>query len=106
LAAAEANAMEIPVVTFAVTGCVDAIVDGRTGILVPVGDSDALAKGAIAYLQDESLRREHGRNGRIRVMRDFERYRLWRVLREEYLQMLRVQSSCVRSNVESSGGSR
>jgi glycosyltransferase involved in cell wall biosynthesis len=101
LVAAEANAMEIPVVTCSVTGCVDAIVDGRTGKLVPVSDSDALAEAAIAYLRDESLRREHGQNGRIRVMRDFDRYRLWRVLLDEYSQMLQIPSSCAQTTSES-----
>jgi len=101
LVAAESNAMEIPVVAFSVTGCVDAIVDGRTGILVPLGDSDALADAVLAYLRDESLRREHGRNGRIRVIQDFDRHRLWHVLRDEYFDILRLPSSCARSTAES-----
>jgi hypothetical protein len=55
----------------------------------------------LAYLRDESLRREHGRNGRIRVIEDFDRHRLWHVLRDEYFDILRLPSSCARSTAES-----
>ncbi|MBV9303133.1 MAG: glycosyltransferase family 4 protein [Acidobacteriaceae bacterium] len=101
LVAAEANAMEVPVVTFAVTGCVDAIVDGETGTLVPAGDADALARAAIYYLRNENSRQEHGRNGRVRVLRDFDQHRLWRALWNEYVETLGVPALCERTTAES-----
>jgi lipopolysaccharide/colanic/teichoic acid biosynthesis glycosyltransferase/glycosyltransferase involved in cell wall biosynthesis len=73
----EAGAMERPVVATRVTGCVDAVVDGETGTLVPPRDPRALAEALRAYLKDPELRRRHGKAGRQRVLRDYRPERLW-----------------------------
>ena len=67
----EAAAMGLPVVATRIAGCVDAIVDGETGLLVPPRDAGALATALARYLDDASLRALHGRAGRERVCRDF-----------------------------------
>jgi glycosyltransferase involved in cell wall biosynthesis len=46
-----------PLVSTDVGGIPDAIVDGETGILVPKGDSAALARGLIELLSDDDRRR-------------------------------------------------
>ncbi|HLY08237.1 MAG TPA: sugar transferase [Planctomycetota bacterium] len=73
----EAAAMQRPVVATAVTGCVDAVVDGETGTLVPPGDSQALGRALRAYLHDPALRARHGRSARARVLREYRPERLW-----------------------------
>lgn len=83
----EAAAMGLPVVATAIPGCVDAVVDGVTGTLVPVGDAAALAAAVRAYLDDPALRRRHGEAGRRRALQDYDRRRLWDALREEYLRL-------------------
>ncbi|HTF56175.1 MAG TPA: sugar transferase, partial [Planctomycetota bacterium] len=85
----EAGAMERPVVATRVTGCVDAIVDGVTGTLVPAGDARALEDGLRAYLRDPALRRTHGRAARARVLREFRPESLWRATEREYRAPLR-----------------
>jgi lipopolysaccharide/colanic/teichoic acid biosynthesis glycosyltransferase len=80
----EAAAMERPVVATRVTGCVDAIVDGVTGTLVPAGDATALADALRAYLKDPALRRGHGRAARARVLREFRPESLWDATEREY----------------------
>ena len=80
----EAAAMERPVAATRVTGCVDAVEDGRTGTLAPAGDSEALAAALRAYLLDPGLSRRHGQAGRQRVLRDFRPERLWEELEREY----------------------
>jgi len=92
--AMEAAAMEIPVVACRVTGCVDAVVDGKTGILVPPRDITALATALRRYLADPELRRRHGQAGRERAVRDFQPSRIWALLYEEYVQMLARKRSC------------
>ena len=67
----EAAAMGIPTVATRAPGCVDAVVEGGTGALVPIGDPDALARAIIAYLADPGLRARHGLAARERVLRDF-----------------------------------
>ena len=83
--------MERPVVATAVTGCVDAVVDGETGTLVPPRDPAALARALRAYLGDPNLRRRHGRAGRRRVLRDFRPERLWLATSWEYESLLGIR---------------
>ena len=47
-----AAAMQLPVVGTRIPGNVDAIIDGETGTLVPVGDGQALAVAIDTYLED------------------------------------------------------
>ena len=81
----EAGAMALPVVTTTVTGCVDAVVDGVTGTLVPPRDDRALEAALRAYLDDPALRLRHGMAARERVLRDFDQPRLWSALHQAYL---------------------
>lgn len=67
----EANAMGVPVVATAVTGCVDAVVPEVTGLLVPPHAPAALAAALRRYLDDPDLRARHGAAGRERALRDF-----------------------------------
>ena len=60
----EAAAMALPVVATRIPGCVDAVVDGQTGTLVPPRDAWALAQAIHRYLEDPALRRRHGLAGR------------------------------------------
>jgi len=85
----EAAAMELPVVAARVTGCVDAVVDGVTGILVPPKDSGSLAAAMRIYLGDPPLRTMHGKAGREQVVRKFRPEPIWEALYDEYLAQIR-----------------
>src|SRR5262249_40656067 len=85
----EAAAMELPVVTTRVPGCVDAVREGEPATLVPARDADARAAAIRAYLRDPELRRRHGENGRRRVLRDFHPETMHETLYQEYLKLLR-----------------
>ncbi len=80
----EAGAMGLPVVATRVPGCVDAVVGGITGTLVPPGDVPALADALLAYLADGDLRRRHGEAARARVRAAFTPERIWEALLAEY----------------------
>lgn len=84
----EAAAMELPVVATSVTGCVDAVVDGHTGMLVPVRDANSLANAIGHYLDDPVLRHTHGQAGRLRVQEDYQPEAIWRSLAQEYAELL------------------
>lgn len=84
----EASAMELPVIATRIPGCVDAVRDGETGLLVPVRDAEALTAAIRAYLDDPILRRQHGANGRHRALRDFDPESLRKALFQEYLRLL------------------
>ncbi len=85
----EAAAMTLPVVATTVPGCVDAVVDGVTGSLVPPRDAPALMAAIRRYLDDPALARGHGWAGRKRVIRDFRRESIWEALYAEYQRLLR-----------------
>ena len=80
--------MAIPVVITNVPGCVDAVVDGVTGTLVPPRDPKSLAGAIARYLDDPDLRRRHGLAGRERVLRDFRPEDIWEATYREYLSLL------------------
>jgi glycosyltransferase involved in cell wall biosynthesis len=85
----EASAMELPVVACEVTGCVDAVVDGVTGTLVPARDSVNLANSIIKYLDNPEICKKHGTAGRQRALRDFRPEDLWEALYNEYSYQLK-----------------
>ena len=67
----EAMAATRPVVATRVGGTAEAVVDGETGLLVPPGDIDALARALDAVLGDSDLARRLGEAGRRRVEERF-----------------------------------
>ncbi|HBS26205.1 MAG TPA: colanic acid biosynthesis glycosyltransferase WcaL [Gammaproteobacteria bacterium] len=67
----EAMAMEIPCVTTRITGIPELIRDGIDGLLVAPSDIDALAAAIKTLAVDSTLRKNLGKNGRLRVMKDY-----------------------------------
>jgi glycosyltransferase involved in cell wall biosynthesis len=67
IAAAEASAMELPVIASRIEGLAEIVEDGATGLLVPPGDPAALAEAVVRVLSNSGAAREMGRAGRIRV---------------------------------------
>jgi glycosyltransferase involved in cell wall biosynthesis len=67
----EAMASGLPVVATRVGGVGEVVVDGATGTLVEPGNPGALALALRSYVEDESLRRQHGDGGRQRVEQHF-----------------------------------
>jgi glycosyltransferase involved in cell wall biosynthesis len=88
-AALEAHAAGKPVVAARATGVVDSVIDGVTGILVPVGDAGALAEALELVLEDRSLAAALGTAGRERAQREFPQERVWDAIIQEYSQQLR-----------------
>lgn len=80
----EAAAMKVPTIASSCVGCVDAVVDGVTGVLVRTGDPAALADAMRQYLSNADLRKEHGQSARIRVLRDFRPEDVWIATLNEY----------------------
>lgn len=73
VASLEAQACGLPVITTDATGCIDAIEDGRTGKIVPVGDVPALSEAILELATEPAIRTSMAMAARDRVQRDFER---------------------------------
>lgn len=88
MALLEAAAMEVPGVATEISGCVDAVQNNVTGLLVPPRDAASLAEALATYLRSPQLRRQHGAAGRARVLRDFHPEAVQQAICEQYLSLL------------------
>jgi glycosyltransferase involved in cell wall biosynthesis len=78
----EANACGTPVIASNVAGLRDAVVDGKTGILVPYGSSHALSIAITTILNNTRLR-QNLRNGALDWSKKFE----WRKSAEQAINL-------------------
>ena len=67
----EAMSLGRPVIASAVGGVPGAVRDGETGLVVPPGDSGALARGVLSLLDDPARARTIGEAGQAEVMARF-----------------------------------
>lgn len=68
----EAMAAGVPVVATNMAAMPELVEHGETGLLVPIGDDDALTGALVSLLHDENRRRQMGLAGRERVERKFD----------------------------------
>ena len=80
----ESMAMNVPVVATTVSAIPELVEDGKTGLLVPPDDPDALAAAMARLLTDSQLRRQVIINGRARVSRQFHNRKLIKDLADIY----------------------
>jgi glycosyltransferase involved in cell wall biosynthesis len=67
----QASACRVPIVASAVGGIPEAVRDGLNGLLVPPGDTPALAKAIVELLPDTARRQAMGADGLALVEREF-----------------------------------
>ena len=79
-----------PVVATDVGGLPDMVEHGRTGLLVPPRDANALAEALILLLQNKELRRQYAENGRRKMSTECAPEIVARKTRNVYLQALSV----------------
>ncbi len=89
----EAAAMALPVVATRVTGCVDVVIDGETGLLVPARDEASLAAAMQRYADAPTLRRSHGAAARSMVLEKFAQPRVWGALAALYAEVSSLPSA-------------
>lgn len=85
--AIEAAAMGVPTVGTEIVGLRDAIVGGKTGLLVPPKDATALARALATLMADPELRRTMGEQGRLRASANFDARRINAAVIEEYARL-------------------
>jgi glycosyltransferase involved in cell wall biosynthesis len=96
--ALEAGAMGVPVVGTRITGLVDSVLDGITGLLVPAGDIAAFAGAIRRLLDDEACRARMGSAGREHVASRFSDRRVDHLWLEEYRRLIsKPQPKCLPS---------
>lgn len=84
----EAMAMGKPVVASAVGGVPEVVLDGRTGLLVPPANPEALAAAILRLLDDPGAARRLGEAGRERARESFSREGSIQAHRDLYGELL------------------
>ena len=98
--------MAIPSVASRVTGCVDAVLDGVSGTLVPARSAPALVDAIARYLDDPELRARHGAAARRRALEQFAPERIWSGLSAGYAASLGATRSTPTASAERVARSR
>jgi len=85
----ESMACGKPVVATPAGGNSETVVDGQTGYFFPSGSSAVLAEKVISLLENKSLAREFGENGRKRVLELFSIQKTAEGIHKVYEELLR-----------------
>ena len=88
----EAAACGLPAIGSNIYGITDAIIDGKTGILVEKGNVDALASAMLSLANDNSLRKKMGNSAKQRALKKFHQQRL----SDELMKVIKQQSDMVK----------
>ncbi|WP_377644197.1 glycosyltransferase family 4 protein [Oryzobacter terrae] len=73
----EAATAGVPAVVTDCTGGREVVEPGRTGLVVPRRDAEALGRALAVLLDDVGLRHEMGERARVRALARYDRDRLW-----------------------------
>ena len=79
--------MEIPVITTKATGCIDSIIEEKTGVFVS-HDPECLATAIETLYGDKDLCLRYGKNGRKFVEDNFEQHIIWKEIEKLYIKSL------------------
>lgn len=82
----DAGAMGVPAIASCIPGLIDAVIDGQTGVLFPVGDQDQLVRIMHAFVDDPLMCHAMGGRAKARVEEFFTADHLYVALKEFYLE--------------------
>lgn len=87
----------LPIVTTAVGGSDDVVVDGVSGFVVPVNDEDSFVRALQQLVAQPALREDMGRRARERVVANFSQTRMVRLYEQLYERLLTERGLCQES---------
>jgi len=82
----------LPAVSYDIDGAREVVISNETGLLVPPGDTDALAAALSQLVADKDLRNRLGRAGQSRFTDQFRHQRMTQHIRLLYQQLLESSS--------------
>jgi len=85
----EASAMQKPTVASNIRGCREAVADGRTGFLFPVGNAVEMAERIVTLVSDKGLAARMGREGRAMVLESYDERNVNSSILREYCRLMR-----------------
>ena len=84
----EASAMKIPTVTMDIRGCREVVDDGKNGLLVPLGDVQALAQAIVRLLKNPLEAKKMGEAGRQIAVERFDERIVFEKVIQSYQSLL------------------
>lgn len=84
----EASAMQTPCIVTDIRGCREAVEQERNGLLVPLGQVDALAQAMLALIQNPRRAQALGRAGRVLAETNFDEQLVFAKVKNEYSRLL------------------
>jgi glycosyltransferase involved in cell wall biosynthesis len=87
----EASAMGLPSVVTNVSGCLPTVDHGKTGLIVPAKDAEALGSAILELLADPERRRRYGEAARAKALREFDEQVVFRRIADAYARLLCVE---------------
>lgn len=88
IVAIEAQAMGIPVITTNIPGPRDAIINGKTGILIPTADEESLMEAMQKLRNSQNLRKYMSDNALLFIKENFEQGKFWEKVLEHRMSLL------------------
>jgi glycosyltransferase involved in cell wall biosynthesis len=85
----EASAMRVPCIVTNIRGCREVVEHNRNGVLVPLGDVQALAKAIIELLTDREKALKMGEEGRKIAEEKFDERHVFEKVKSEYTRLMR-----------------
>jgi len=84
----EGAALGLPQVATNIRGCRQVVEHGKTGLLVPVGDVEALSRALDELLSDPAARKRLGRAAREKAEREFDQRKVFQTVAECYAKLI------------------
>jgi glycosyltransferase involved in cell wall biosynthesis len=84
----EAAAMRLPCVVTDIRGCRETVEQGRNGLLVPLGNTGALADAIVQLLTNRERARRMGEEGRRMAAERFDERTVFEKVESEYARLL------------------
>lgn len=88
LAPMEASAMNVPCVVTDIRGCRDVVEHKENGLVVPLGDVEALANAIVDILTDDNLAERFRSRGREIAAARFDEAVAMKIVEDEYARLL------------------
>ncbi len=87
----EASAMEVPCVVTDIRGCREAVEHDRNGVLIPLGDVQALSNTVLELLNDSAKARRLAQEGRRMALARFDERLIFEKVKAEYGRLLKAK---------------
>jgi glycosyltransferase involved in cell wall biosynthesis len=87
----EASAMEVPCIVTDIRGCREAVEQNRNGVLVPLGNFQALGEAIIDLLANPDKAKRMAKEGRRMAIERFDERRVFEKVKTEYRRLLEVK---------------